>query len=37
MDARELDMMVAELELENTALKKELRKCQEAATMNHRE
>ena len=28
-DARELDMMVADLELENAALKKELRKCQE--------
>lgn len=28
-DANELDMKVAELEFENAALKKELRKCQE--------
>lgn len=28
-DANELDMRVAELEFENAALKKELRKCQE--------
>ena len=36
-DARELDMMVADLELENEALKKELRRVQEGSTMNRRE
>lgn len=31
-DARELDMMVANLELENAALKKELKRCKDAAS-----